>query len=149
MEGQKITHAVRNLFKGIDDRDWPLALSVLAEELFLDYSSMNSVEAAIHNHEQVFKAWDSFLTGFDRTQHTLTEFKVQLHGAQADVFYVGKADHFIGDDVWTTEGNYETKLEKQNGAWIITSHKISYDKQSGNTSLPRLAHQNLTKRKQQ
>jgi len=143
MEGQKITQAIATLFKAIDDRDWQLGLSVLAKEIFLDYSSMNNTEPSVHNHEQVIDAWESFLPGFDRTQHQLSEFKVQLHGHEADVFYVGKADHFIGDEIWTTIGNYNTRLEKQKGKWLITYHKLTYDRQSGNTGLPKLAHQKI------
>ena len=147
MEGQKITQAIATLFKGIDDRDWSLGLTVLAKEVFLDYSSMNNTEPSVYNHEQVINAWESFLTGFDKTEHQLSEFKVQLHDKEADVFYVGKADHFIGDEVWTTIGTYNTKLEKQNGKWLIVYHQINHDRQSGNTSLAKLAHQNVLARR--
>ncbi|HEY9195769.1 MAG TPA: nuclear transport factor 2 family protein [Mucilaginibacter sp.] len=149
MEGQKIIQAVTNLFKGADERDWQLVLSVLADEVFLDYSSMNGVEPSVHTHQQVIDAWADFLPGFDSTNHQLSEFKIQLHGNEADLFCLGKADHYIDDQVWTIYGSYHTKLRKQDGKWLIVCHKLNYDRQTGNTSLPRLAQENVLAAKKQ
>ena len=55
------------------------------------------------------------------------------------VRYSGKTDHFLGNDVWMVEGNYETELHKTNGVWLITKHKIHLIKQYGDTDLPRKA----------
>jgi ketosteroid isomerase-like protein len=147
MEGQKITEAVRTLFKAADGRDWQTLLSVIADEVYLDYSSMNNVEPSAHSHEQVLEAWGSFLSSFERSNHNLTEFKVQLHGDEADVAYAGKADYFIGGEIWTVYGSYNTTLQKQDGKWLIVSHKLNYDRQSGNSAVMRLANEILSKRK--
>ncbi len=143
MEGQKIAEAVRTLFTSADEHDWPTLLSVIADEVYLDYSSMNNVEPSMHNHQQVLDAWGKFLGCFDRSHHRLTEFKIQLHGNEADVTYVGQADYFIGDEIWSVHGSYNTQLQKQDGKWLITLHKLNYERQSGNTGLPKLVRQRM------
>lgn len=145
MEGNKIIEAITNLFKGTDERDWELVRSVMADNVLLDYQSMTGIEPGMQTPQQIIDAWAGFLPGFDTTHHQLSEFRVRLHGSEADVDYVGKADHFIGDEVWTISGTYQTKLEKQNGTWLITCLKLNYDKQSGNTALPRQAKARLGK----
>lgn len=146
MEGQKIVTAITNLFKGADTHDWELVQSVLAPSVFLDYTSMRGGEAEVQTPEQIIASWASFLPGFDKTHHQLSSFKVQLHGAEADAHYSTTADHFIGDEIWTVIATYHTKLVKQGDKWLINYHKINYDRQSGNSSLPKLAHQNIANR---
>ncbi|MDR6942521.1 nuclear transport factor 2 family protein [Mucilaginibacter pocheonensis] len=145
MEGNKIIEAITNLFKGTDERDWELVKSVMAKNVLLDYTSMAGGEPGILTPAEIVDLWASFLPGFDTTHHQLSEFRVRLHGIEADVDYVGKADHFIGNEVWTISGTYQTKLEKQNGTWLITYLKLNYDRQSGNTSLPKQAKARLGK----
>jgi hypothetical protein len=147
MEGQKIIQAIINLFDGADERDWKKVQDVMADNVLLDYTSMTGVEPGMVTPVQITDAWASFLPGFDKTDHQLSEFRVKLHGNEADVYYIGKADHFIGDEVWTISGTYQTKLEKQNDTWLITYLKLNYDKQSGNTALPQRAKQNVIDRK--
>src|SRR5258708_32766491 len=114
MEGHKIIQAVTDLFKGADERDWQKVRNVMADNVLLDYTSMTGVEPGMVTPVQITDAWASFLPGFDKTDHQLSEFRVKLHGNEADVYYIGKADHFIGDEVWTISGTYQTQLETQN-----------------------------------
>lgn len=143
MEGQKIIQAVTDLFTGADERDWQKVRSVMADNVLLDYQSMTGIEPGMQTPVEITDAWASFLPGFDKTEHQLSEFRVRLHGNEADVHYVGKADHFLEGEQWTISGSYETKLEKQNGVWLITYLKLDYDKQTGNTGLPSRAKQRL------
>jgi hypothetical protein len=145
MEGQKIIQTVTDLFSGADERDWQKVQRVMADNVLLDYKSMTGIEPGMQTPVQITDAWASFLPGFDKTHHQLSEFRVKLHGNEADVDYVGKADHFIDDEVWTISGTYQTKLEKQKGVWLITYLRLNYDKQSGNTALPQRAKDRLSK----
>ncbi|SDF61066.1 hypothetical protein SAMN05216464_12189 [Mucilaginibacter pineti] len=145
-EGPKIVAAITNLFKGADARDWELVQSVMAPSVFVDYTSMKGGEAETQTPEQVVAGWADFLPGFDSTNHQLSSFKVQLHGHEAEAQYSTTADHFIGSEVWTVIATYQTKLVKENSKWLINYHKINYDRQSGNTSLPKMAHQIIADR---
>lgn len=145
MEGSKIIQAVNNLFKSVDDRDWEYMQTLFADNVLLDYTSMVGGEPAVQTPLEIKEAWASFMPGFDSTQHHISEFRVKLHGHEADVHYIGNADHFIGDEVWTISGSYDTKLEKIDGNWLITYLKLNYDKQSGNLYLPKRARERLSK----
>jgi hypothetical protein len=145
MEGHKIIQAVTDLFKGADERDWQKVRNVMADNVLLDYQSMTGIEPGMQTPVQITDAWESFLPGFDKTDHQLSEFRVKIHGNEADVDYIGKADHFIGEEVWTISGNYQTRLVKQNDTWLITYLRLNYDKQSGNTALPQQAKARLSK----
>ncbi|WP_183563466.1 nuclear transport factor 2 family protein [Mucilaginibacter sp. SP1R1] len=145
MEGNKIIQAITILFKSVDARDWKSVQSVMAENVLLDYTSMVGGEPSVQTPEQITNTWACFLPGFDSTNHQVSEFRVKLHGSQADVDYVGKADHFIDDEVWTISGTYHSSLEKQNGTWLVTHLKLNYDKQTGNLYLPQKAKDRLKK----
>jgi len=147
MEGNKIINTVTNLFRGADDRDWPLIESILAPVVTLDYSSMNGFGPAELSPAQIVDNWASFLPGFDKTDHRVSAFKVQLNGKMADVFYSTVASHFLGDQVWVVTANYHTKLAKYDDTWLITYHKIDFESQSGNANLPKQAHQVIADRK--
>ena len=145
MEGNKIIQAITKLFKSVDARDWESVHNVMAETVLYDYTSMVGGEPSVQTPQEITDLWSHFMPGFDSTHHQISEFRVKLHGNQADADYVGKADHFLNDEVWTVSGTYHTKLEKQNGVWLVTHLQLNYDKQSGNTSLPQRAKERLAK----
>ena len=142
----KITEQVRLLFEGADERNWEKCISVMNKDVLLDYSSMTGNGATLLTSEQIIAAWATFLPGFDRTHHELSKFTIESNGLLSTAHCYGKADHFIGDEVWTVEGTYDTKLARTNNDnWLIVEHKFNLEKQSGNTLLPQLATQKLAK----
>jgi hypothetical protein len=64
---------------------------------------------------------------------------VKLSGDLALAGYVGKANHFIGSEVWTVEGTYDTELHKLAGEWKITKQKFNFSYESGALGLPAIA----------
>lgn len=147
MEGNKIINTVTNLFKGADDRDWALIESTLAPVVMVDYSSMSGLGPIELSPAQVVDNWASFLPGFDKTNHQLSAFRVQLNGKVADVFYGAVADHYLNDEVWTVRANYHTQLAKHDDTWLITYHKVNFESHSGNVNLPKQAHQVIADRR--
>ncbi|WP_184545319.1 nuclear transport factor 2 family protein [Mucilaginibacter sp. FT3.2] len=147
MEGNKIIKVVNDLFKGADSHNWELIQSILAPVVTLDYSSMNGFGPADLSPMQIVANWVAFLPGFDRTNHRLSAFRVQINGKAADVFYSTVADHFIDDQVWSVTANYHTKLAKHDDSWLINYHKIDFESQSGNVNLPKQAHQVIADKK--
>lgn len=143
MEKEKIISSVSEVFEGADERNWQRIQSVIAKNVLLDYTSMAGGSPGLQTPRQITDAWSAFLPGFDKTHHQLSDFNITVNEKVANAHYYGKADHFIGNEVWTVEGTYDTKLENENGKWMITSQKFNFEKQSGNTSLPAQAIQNL------
>ena len=139
MEKEKIIQSLKNLFAGADERDWQKVQSVMASSVLLDYTSMSGGNPTNQTPQQITDAWAAFLPGFDKTNHQLSGFEVSLNDNIANVHYTGKADHFIGREVWTVEGTYDSELKKESNQWLVTKHKFNFIKQSGNTDLPAVA----------
>src|SRR5689334_16982754 len=99
----KITENIKALFSGADERNWSKVKSVLGKQVFLDYSSMTGAPGVGVSPDQIVAAWSGFLPGFDRTNHQLSDFKVEIKDNEAIATYIGKADHFLKDTVWTVE----------------------------------------------
>lgn len=131
-----LTQQISVLFAGADERNWSKVSSVMDKQVLLDYSSMSGNPATLLFPEQITQAWAAFLPGFDRTNHTLSNFKAQFKNDHATVHYTGKADHFLDGEVWTVEGEYETELVHKGDQWLINKHKFHFQKQNGSTELP-------------
>ncbi|WP_118974282.1 nuclear transport factor 2 family protein [Taibaiella koreensis] len=136
MEQEKITQTVSNLFDGTDRHNWTMVENAMAENIVLDFSSMTGESASTKTATQIVENWAAFLPGFDKTHHQLSNFEVRQHGNIATAHYSGKADHYIGPDVWTVEGTYDTELSKTNNDWLITKHTFNFTRQTGNINLP-------------
>ena len=136
MEEGKIIQTIKNLFVGADERNWAKVENTMADSVLLDFSSMTGESPSSKTSKQIAGNWAAVLPGFDKTHHQLSNFEVTQDGNIATVHYNGKADHFIGKDIWTVEGSYDTELLKTNGNWSITKHKLNFTNQSGNINLP-------------
>lgn len=132
---QIILKQIKTLFEGADERNWTKVKSVLDHQVLLDYSSMTGNPAISLTPEQIHSAWAAFLPGFDRTNHQLSDFRLNLQGDTAIVQYTGLANHYLEESVWTVEGNYTTQLKHSGKDWFITAHQFVVEKQTGNTGL--------------
>lgn len=144
---QKIIDTITTVFSSVDERNWEKIQGVMANEVLLDYTSLNGGEPQKQTPEEITTAWAGMLPGFDKTHHQVLNFDVQLNGDIASVHYNGKGEHFLGADVWIAEGTFDTELEKTKDEWLITKHKFNVEKQSGDTELTKKAKQ-IVKRKQ-
>jgi hypothetical protein len=133
---QLIISTVTAIFNGADERNWLKVQQAMAENVYLDYSSLSGNPAASIPAEQIVNAWKSFLPGFDRTHHQLSNFSVTVEEDTATIHFDGKADHFIDQDSWTVEGSYDATAVKENGQWHVSRLKLNLLRQSGDLSLP-------------
>jgi hypothetical protein len=135
---QEITSTLTAIFKGADTHNWQLILDAMDTNILLDYSSLSGNPPATLPATQIVDAWKSFLPGFHRTHHQLSDFQILENGSSASAHFSGVADHFISTDVWTVQGTYDAELKQVNGHWRITLLRFNLQKQSGNTELPAL-----------
>lgn len=137
---------VTQLFVATDKQDWPVVENTFANQVVLDYSSMNGNPASTLSPKQITDAWKSVLPGFEHTHHQLGNFMTTVEGNKAEVFCYGTATHFLQDPdgaVWTVVGSYDFVLIRENEAWNITSMKFNFKYQQGNTNLPAKAIQRI------
>ncbi len=139
MQTGKIIKTITNIFSGADERNWEQVQDTMADEVLLDYSSMNSHPAAITPSSKIIDAWKGFLPGFDKTHHQISGFKVDQQNDIASVHFFGKADHFIDKDSWTAAGTYDVELVKSGDNWKVAKFKFNLLQQSGNIELPQMA----------
>lgn len=149
MENENIIQTVSAIFSGADEHNWPKVQNAMAESVLLDYASLSGNPAATLSSKDIIESWKGFLPGFDKTHHQLSNFKVAQKNNITAVRCDGKADHFIGKEVWTVEGNYEAELSKENNYWVVTKLEFNCSKQSGNLNLPALAVENIKNKKLQ
>jgi len=135
MERDKIIKTIKELFTGVDERHWRQAQNVMADKVTLDFESMTKEPPKEQTPKEVTDTWNAFLPGFDKIHHKLSDFKIDQTGNHAIAVYKGKADHFIGKDLWRVEGTYETELIRKNSDWKIAKHKFKFLRQRGNASL--------------
>lgn len=141
-----ILHPIKTLFAAADERDWRKAMSVMNDEVLLDYSSMSGNPETLLTPKQITDIWAAFLPGFDKTHHQLSGFKVNEHDTTTVVVNLnGKAEHWIESACWVVEGTYDVALLQQNKRWLITEMKFNFKRQSGNTDLPSIAIEHLKK----
>lgn len=145
MENNKIIEAITKIFKGADYRNWKSIESVMTETVMLDYTSFVGGEPAALTPKQITESWAGFLPGFDKTHHQLSNFNIVVDKDFAHITYKGKADHFIGDEIWTVEGTYESELNNIDGNWLVSKLTFHFEKQSGNMDLPAEARASMKK----
>jgi hypothetical protein len=137
--------AISTLFSGADQHNWTKAENVMTENVLLDYTSFVGGEPANLTPKQITDSWAGFLPGFDKTNHQLSAFIVVINNDTATVTYTGKADHFIGSEIWTVEGTYESELKKVVDAWKVSKLKFNFKQQTGNLDLPAQATKRMKK----
>ncbi|MNM19545.1 hypothetical protein D3C81_298550 [compost metagenome] len=133
---------VVELFVAVDSRDWDGVRKCLADQVLLDYSSMNGQPPAVLSANDIIDSWGNVLPGFNSTHHQLGNMLVRANPSEASLFCYGTATHYLeheSGNVWTVVGSYDFDLKEMNGGWRIVKMKFNFKYQDGNTELPALA----------
>ena len=145
-----IINTVQQIFIQTDERNWDRVAACFADPLQLDYTSMNGGEPARMSPQQVIESWQGVLPGFEATQHSISNFQVNVTGDKAMVKCYGTAVHYLptedGPDTWTVVGTYDFHLVKSNDQWKADHMKFNFKFMEGNQNLPTLAQQQVAAR---
>ncbi|MBD0400271.1 nuclear transport factor 2 family protein [Flammeovirga sp. EKP202] len=140
--------AVTQIFIATDQQDWERLEVIFANQVELDYSSMNGNPATTLAPQEITSAWKGILPGFTHTHHQLGNMISTIKDNKAEVFCYGTATHFLEDErgnVWTVVGTYHFELALISDEWKVSKMKFNFKYQDGNTSLPQKAIENVTK----
>jgi hypothetical protein len=140
----QIIQTVSAIFSGADEHNWAKIQDALADTVLLDYHSMSGNPAAVLTPKQITDMWAGFLPGFDKTNHQLSDFQIKRKGDIATAHFVGKANHYIDNDVWIVEGTYDAEVVQDNAKWVVNKLTFNFLEQSGNINLPSKAIEKLT-----
>ena len=141
-------HVVTQLFVSTDQRNWSAVEACFADEVVLDYSSMNGNPAATLTPAEIVTSWQGILPGFEHTHHQLGNLITSEEKGKAHVFAYGTATHHLSEaagNIWTVVGSYDFDLIRGPGkTWRISRMKFNFKYQDGNTALPEKAIRRVT-----
>nr|WP_185035135.1 nuclear transport factor 2 family protein [Actinomadura coerulea] len=122
-----------------DQREWDAMESVFADEVRLDYTSLNGGEPAVLSPRQIADAWSGVLGGFDATQHLVGNHLVTIEGDTAVCTASFQATHRLanpfGSPLWTLGGTYRFDLVRAGGGWRIGGVVMTATWADGNREL--------------
>ncbi|MFJ5261684.1 nuclear transport factor 2 family protein [Streptomyces sp. NPDC088387] len=124
----------------IDTREWDSLESVFADEVTLDYTSLNGGEPAVVTGKGLVGAWSGLLGKFDTTQHLLTNYLVDVDGDTAVATAMFQATHRMPNDhggpLWTLGGKYRFDLVRTAAeGWQISAIVMTATWADGNQQL--------------
>jgi hypothetical protein len=117
---------------GIDTHDWKLFRSIFTDEIDI----LLSVASRANRPRQIVNA-DSFTRSADRliaqvfavTQHTFTNYQIDVQGNDATSFCYMQARHFPPKDrpaqpIWDVGGYYDFHLKRTAEGWKISKYTL-------------------------
>ncbi|MFJ4776303.1 nuclear transport factor 2 family protein [Streptomyces sp. NPDC088762] len=104
-----------------DQRQWEALAGVFADEVTLDYTSLNGGEPVTLTPAQIVEGWRTGLGAYSATQHLLGNHLVSVDGEDAVCTATFQATHLKGNgSLWTLGGTYRIDLTRSRDAWLIT-----------------------------
>jgi hypothetical protein len=107
-----------------DQRDWDRLAGVFADNVTLDYTSLDGGEPAVMTPGQIADGWRELLGAYETTQHLLGNHLVSVTGASAVCTASFQATHrraeAYGGSLWTLGGTYRFDLVRTAGGWRIS-----------------------------
>ena len=132
-----------SVFTNADSHDWQACRACFADELNVDYSSLNNQPASNVKADDLIAAWKGFLPKFKFTLHYLTNHSLTITGDKATATCYGHAIHNLpnapGGDLWGVYGTYDIELLHTAKGWLVSKLRYNHKYQDGNPKLPELA----------
>ncbi|MEV0663137.1 nuclear transport factor 2 family protein [Actinomadura luteofluorescens] len=143
IERQAVVEVCTRMAWHADQREWEALKGVFADEVRLDYTSLNGGEPAALSPRQIVDAWSQVLGGFDATRHLLGGHLVTVEDDTAVCTASFQATHRLanpfGAPLWTLGGTYRFDLVRADGDWKISGVVMTATWADGNRELMALA----------
>ena len=135
-----ITSTLTDIAAGADRHDWDRVRAAFADAVTTDYSSLWGGDPVTQSANDLIKAWEGFLPGFDNTHHmltnhTVTEMSETSAMAEADF----TATHRIDDALWVLGGRYTYALEMIEERWVVSALTMTALWETGDRGLVAIA----------
>lgn len=145
---QDIIDVQHRYARGIDGRDWAIYRSVFAHRIRVDFTSWYGGDPLELDADDWVRRVAGRQTGFDSTQHQMSNHLITLSGDEAEcVTYIVARHHLKTDGesrIQKIGGYYTNQLHRQDCAWRITSLKLTALWTEGDRALFDLAQARLT-----
>ncbi|GII59381.1 hypothetical protein Pth03_77700 [Planotetraspora thailandica] len=121
----EIADVVTAVFDTADAKNWPVCQELFADEVAVDFTSLNGGEPATVTSAQLVAGWDTGLHAKKQSFHTVSNLAVTVDGAEAGVTTKGYAynllDADLGGGIWEVWGVYHLRLVRQAEGWKVTA----------------------------
>ncbi len=108
---------------GVDGQDSALYRSCFTDQMDVDVTGESVNQTADAWVDQAIAA----VSGFEKTQHIITNHMITVNGDEADATAYVQAKHFNKDSTWSVWGHYTNKLVRTPEGWKINSLKLTMD----------------------
>ena len=127
--------AIQDVICGVtlhSDLDEPeAALALYEPRASIDYSAVSGPESQDIPVEEHRRRLATFLPGFDKRQHQVTNFEVRIDGDAAVTRAQVRAIHTLGSEIWLVYGTYHHRLARRDAGWKITYQRADLIHQEG------------------
>lgn len=123
------------LDRATDDKDWAMARSLFAADVWADFASLSGQPAATVSGDSIVDGWRQNLTAAKTSQHARSNHQVSLDGDRATVRSVAQAWNRMdgnGDPLWELWGVYEHRFRREGARWAIDGMTLQVTHQRGN-----------------
>ncbi len=144
LDEAEVKRIVNAAFTTADRRDWSACAALYTPEVIVDYQSLSGRPAESLSPVQLMTHWQSVLSGFESTQHMLSNLEVEFTTPnQAVCRFYGHAVHYLpkvpGGEEWGLYGTYQMELIRRKEGWKVRYLQYNHKCQYGNQELPALA----------
>jgi 3-phenylpropionate/cinnamic acid dioxygenase small subunit len=137
---EAIVQAMGEIGLLVDAREWAALEACFAEQVLVDYTSLQGGEPATMPRAELIGGWRPMLERLEATQHLIGNFWVELDGDTARGAANVTATHVAtaaqaGDRLWTVGGRYDYGLRRDGEAWRITALTLTVRWATGNPGI--------------
>jgi hypothetical protein len=125
LDRMEITDTSIRYATGIDMRDRALYRSCFTEEIEWDFSSMGLGEPVTVAADAWVDQAFALVSGFESTQHIITNHVITVEGDQATCVAYLQAQHFNPSGLMTVGGYYTNTLVRTPEGWKISKLKLT------------------------
>ncbi len=140
----KIDLLIHTLFEGVDEHNWDAVKSTMADSVYTDYSALGG-QPGFATPDEILKGWKTLLPGFEQTIHQVHNKAIWVAGDRASATFDAIATHYLNKGQWTVFVGYDTEFIKEDQDWKLARIDVSLYQQEGDTELPALALENVSK----
>lgn len=138
-DSARVIAVVSSIPLAVDLARYDLAEAAFAASIQVDYSSLWGGGPERMTPAALMAAWRGLVPGFDATRHELRDVQAMLDGDRATATALVDGRHWIEGRLWRPIGIYRWTLERQGGAWKVTSMTFALTQEIGDRSLVALA----------
>lgn len=117
----EIIDTITGLFWHTDHHEWDEVEAVFANEVRLDYTSLQAGEPTTLAPTAIVSGWRDHFATVPAHQHLVSNHLVDADGDHATATAQFIASHQYTDRMWTLGGDYRFELERSDAGWKITA----------------------------